>query len=78
MTGVQTCALPISIVRTAHPKTQYEYDHVVGLLGKLMNANKVVYVATLLWWIVWLWLDEPGTQKTPAAGTAEDLEAPGE
>lgn len=67
-----------SIIRTAHPKTHFEYDHVVSLLGKLMNANQVVYVATLLWWIVWLWLDEPGTGKTPAAETAEDVEAPGE
>ena len=66
-----------SIVRTVHPKTQYEYDHAVGLLGKLMNANQVVYVAALLWWIVWLWLDEPGTLKTPAADTAEEPEALG-
>jgi len=29
------------------------------LITKLWNANKMVYIAALLWWIVWLWLDEP-------------------
>jgi hypothetical protein len=32
-----------------------------------LNANKAVYVAVLVWWIVWLWLDEPGAATETAA-----------
>ena len=42
-----------------------EYQRVVGLREKLFNANSVVYVLVLIWWIVCLWIDEPGT---PSAG----------
>jgi hypothetical protein len=49
-----------SIVRTAHPQNKTEYEHVLNLITNLLNANKAVYVAVLVWWIVWLWLDEPG------------------
>jgi hypothetical protein len=62
-----------SIVRTAQPQTREEYTHVLALLGNLVNANKVVYLATLVWWIVWLWLDEPGAAKEiQAAEPAEE------
>ena len=61
-----------SIIRAAqaHHPTQEEAQRIFGLLGKLANANSVVYIAALLWWIVWLWLDEPGAQETQAAETA--------
>jgi len=58
------------IIKTAHPTSRVEYDHVMGLLTKLVNTNSAIYLAALLWWIVWLWLDEPGEAKTPAAETA--------
>jgi hypothetical protein len=62
-----------TIVRTAHPHTQQEYDRIFGLPGgliaRLLNANGVVYLAALIWWIAWLWLDEPGTA---AAATADE------
>jgi hypothetical protein len=53
----------------------------MGLLEKLFNANSVVYVAVLVWWIVWLWMDEPGTAvaaEIPSAPAAEEAltEAP--
>jgi hypothetical protein len=69
-----------SIVNGAHPHSQEEYNHILDLLARLMNANQVVYVAASVWWIVWLWLDEPGTEQTPveAVGTAEEPEAAGE
>lgn len=83
--GLSTTAITVltiqatvqSIVRTAHahPPNHEEYQHILGLMGKLMNANQVVYVGMLLWWIYWLWLDEPGTKETPAVETAETLEA---
>jgi hypothetical protein len=59
----------------AHPPTQEEYKHILDLLGKLSNANRVVYIIVLVWWIVWLWRDEPGTTETPAAETAAEPEA---
>jgi len=40
--------------------TQAEYEKVLGLRDKLINADKVVYLCVLLWWIACLWIDEPG------------------
>ncbi len=60
----QTAAQAIwqTIVRTAaQPHSEAEYVRVVGLREKLLNANSVVYIAVVIWWIVCLWIDEPGT-----------------
>jgi hypothetical protein len=54
------------IARTVHPQSQQEYEHLLALGNSLMNTNKIVYIAALIWWIVWLWRDEPGTE-TPLA-----------
>jgi hypothetical protein len=62
------------IAKTAKPQSQAEYDRIVGLGGKLLNANNVVYLAVLIWWIVCLWIDEPGT-AAPAVPHAEFLVA---
>jgi len=59
------------IARTVHPHTQAEYEHIMGLGTKLVSANKVVYVAVLVWWIACLWQDEPGSTQT-----VEKLETP--
>jgi hypothetical protein len=62
------------VAHTVRPTTQQEYERVLALGTKLVNANKAVYVAVLVWWIVWLWLDEPGTAKAetlPADSVAE-------
>jgi len=45
-------------------RSQAEYQRVMSLQEKFYNANNVVYLVVLVWWIVWLWLDEPGA-KTP-------------
>jgi hypothetical protein len=58
------------LARTVHPHSQAEYEHVVGLGGKLINANKAVYLAVMLWWIVSLWFDEPAV-VAPAEVSAE-------
>lgn len=60
------------IIKTVHPRSQEEYQHILGVLTNMVNANKAVYVAALIWWIIWLWRDEPGT---PTAATATDPEA---
>jgi hypothetical protein len=67
-----------SIVQTAHPHSQQEYERVVGLVTNLVNANKLVYLCALLWWIVWLWRDEPGaaTMAPELAASAQDEEPP--
>lgn len=53
-----------------HIHTQAEYERVMALRDKLIHANNMVYLCVLAWWIVWLWLDEPG------AATAEAAEIP--
>jgi hypothetical protein len=60
------------IARTAHPASKAEGDHILGLIYKLMNANEVVYLAALAWWIVWLWLDEPRTVEAPLVETTPE------
>jgi hypothetical protein len=63
------------IATTAHPTTEAEYLRILGLGGKLVNANKVVYIAVLVWWIVCLWRDEPGVKalaETPVAAEADE------
>jgi hypothetical protein len=46
---------------------QADYQHVMDLQGKIYNANSVVYLAVLVWWIVCLWIDEPGASPAIAA-----------
>jgi hypothetical protein len=67
-----------SIVQMAHPHSQQEYERVVGLVTNLVNANKLVYLCALLWWIVWLWRDEPGaaTAAPVLAASAQEEEPP--
>jgi hypothetical protein len=48
------------IARTAVPHSQAEYDRIIGLRDKLFNANGAVFIAVIVWWIVCLWIDEPG------------------
>ena len=61
-----------SIIARAQPHSRAEYDHVLALLGKLANANSAVYLAALVWWIAWLWLDEPGTAQPAPPETAPE------
>jgi hypothetical protein len=51
--------------------SQEEYTHVMGLEEKLINANSVITILVLIWWIACLWIDEPGT-ATPAESKPED------
>jgi hypothetical protein len=48
-------------------------QQMVDFGGRLMTTNKLVNLAALIWWIVWLWLDEPGTKKTPAVEPKPEL-----
>jgi len=60
----------IALHTTIH--SQAEYQRVMTLQEKIYHANNTVYLAALIWWIIWLWFDEPGTnpqaeseQQTP-------------
>jgi hypothetical protein len=43
--------------------SQDEYKHVIGLINSLNNANSIIFLVVLVWWIVCLWIDEPGMEK---------------
>ena len=61
----------IAMKAVAH--SQAEYDRILGIRDKLTDANGSVYFVVLLWWIVCLWADEPGTiVETPAELAAAD------
>lgn len=45
-------------------RSMADQNRVEGLGEKLSNANTTVFLAVLVWWIVCLWMDEPGTTKT--------------
>jgi hypothetical protein len=44
--------------------TRNDYQRVVGMINSLNNAGSIILIVVLLWWIVCLWSDEPGTEST--------------
>jgi hypothetical protein len=68
-----------AVARSAVVHETNEYNRLIHLRDRLFNANNVVYIAVLVWWIVVLWRDEPGAIATGgavlAAGEA-DVPAP--
>jgi hypothetical protein len=81
--GLSTAAISQMAVRGiwqviamhAVPHSQAEYERVIGLQEKLYNSNSVVFLAMLVWFIVCLWIDEPG-MGTAVAAVAAEAEAP--
>ncbi len=62
----------VTIHATVH--SQADYERIMSLQNRLYNANNVVYVAAVVWWIVWLWFDEQqGAKAVPAVEPAETL-----
>jgi hypothetical protein len=57
------------IARHTTPHTRAEYEHVLGIQEKLLNSNSAVYLLVLVWWIVCLWIDEPGAAAVENANT---------
>ena len=66
------------IARHTTPHSQTEYQRVIGIQDKLLNANSAIYVLVVIWWIVSLWRDEPGTAAATSADSipAEASSAP--
>jgi len=57
-----------TIKRTVKLTSRDQYDHIVRLFTNLDNARFAVWLLVLLWWIFWLWRDEPGGESAePAA-----------
>ena len=44
----------------------------MGLGEKLSNTNSTIYIAVMIWWIVCLWRDEPGTVRDASTGALAD------
>lgn len=55
-----------TIARHTTPHSQAEYEHVIGIQEKLLNTNSAVYVLVIIWWIICLWIDEPGIDEPRA------------
>jgi hypothetical protein len=80
MIGLSTAALAQASVRLiwqliathARPGSEAEYERILGLQGKFYNASSAVFVMALIWWIVCLWINEPGTQIEVAASATSD------
>ena len=51
--------------------SQTEYERAIDLRDRIFHGNSTVYLCVLVWWIVWLWRDEPGT-VVPAEVAAQD------
>lgn len=71
--GLSVAAIAQTAIRVAWqkllngppPQSQEEYLRISSLRDKIVNANEIAYLAVLVWWIVCLWIDEPGSK--PAA-----------
>jgi hypothetical protein len=61
------------IKHNVHLTSRDQYDHIVRLFTNLDNARFALWFLVLVWWIVWLWRDEPATDPGYATGpiTAE-------
>jgi len=53
-----------------------QYDRIVDLWNRVLNANRLLGVAVAIWWIACLWIDEPGAAG--AAGDSGPLSTPEE
>ena len=65
--AVSLLALEVVVLSTFH-YTKAESTSVMHLRLSFAFAHELMFLAALVWWIVWLWLDEPGAaEPAPAA-----------
>jgi hypothetical protein len=60
------------IVKVAAPHSMAEYQRIVDIKPKLINANSTVYIAVIVWWIACLWIDELGNKPVAAEAAPAD------
>jgi len=89
MLGLSTYALGFLAVQsttdimkhTLHLTTRAEYEHVMKLFANMDNARFALWFLVLVWWIVWLWREEPGaafrltTDEAPVEAVPAELGA---
>jgi hypothetical protein len=56
-------------VLTQHIQTRAEFESTKIILS---SAQQIVYLAALIWWISWLWLDEPGAPEQAASAPSQE------
>jgi hypothetical protein len=67
------------VAKSAAPHSQEELSKVLDLRDRLFNSSGALYVAVLVWWIVVLWINEPGSiAATPPSGPPSDHDVPAE
>jgi hypothetical protein len=69
--GVRAIWQVIALHTTIHSRA--DYVRVMGLQEKFFNADSVVFLAALVWWIACLWIDEPDS-SAPAETARADAE----
>jgi hypothetical protein len=81
--GLSTAAIAQMAIRgiwqaiavSARPTSMDEYQRVMGMQEKLYNASNTIYLVVLVWWIVCLWIDEPGTKTVVAVEAVAEIPA---
>ncbi len=64
------------IALRAAPHSQAEAQPLLDLRDRLFNANRAIYIAILIWWIVCLWIDDPASAAAaPPSGPEVPAEA---
>lgn len=62
------------IAMKAAPRSQEEFNHLIGIRENLAKANELLFLLVLIWWIAVLWIDEPGA--LPGAGPGDHAHQP--
>ncbi|HTB98765.1 MAG TPA: hypothetical protein VK716_17270 [Terracidiphilus sp.] len=64
------------IAKHTLPKTMADYERILGVKDKLVNANSAIYLLVVIWWIACLWIDEPGASAKALAVPVEEGASP--
>lgn len=58
-------------------RSQAQYERLMSLRDRMYQANNVVFLCVLGWWIAWLWLDErgPGQSLPQSLAASRPMEA---
>jgi hypothetical protein len=62
-----------SIKRTVHLTSREQYERIVHLFTNLDNARFALWFLVLIWWIIWLWRDEPAAPSAAVLAEAEPV-----